>query len=243
MPYKENPKTKGSGVICAIPQKGTCPINCDHCFFQTGRSFLEPLDENTPNMPPLEEAEGRIVRVNDGNDSNYRRPQVIERTAKYTDKFFNTSILTDIQGFPGPVVLTINPGRMTDERFHQLPFPPKNLMFVRIRVNTWNLDMVRQAVEYYSRREVPIVLTFMAYHDEESIPAGVPRADYVHRKRTSNEYWAISTDAWRRVMEEFQDNKWVYSCSKIEGERGTSACSRCGNCIREYFNTKERLRA
>jgi len=43
MGYKENPKTKGSGIVCAIPQKGICPNRCEDCFFQSGRSY-----ENTP---------------------------------------------------------------------------------------------------------------------------------------------------------------------------------------------------
>jgi hypothetical protein len=41
MSYIENPKTKGSGIVCAIPQPGVCPIGCEDCFFQSGRSFLE----------------------------------------------------------------------------------------------------------------------------------------------------------------------------------------------------------
>ena len=39
-------------------------------------------------------------------------------------------------------------------------------MFVRIRVNTWNLSMVDKAIDYYTKREVPIVLTFMRYYKE-----------------------------------------------------------------------------
>ena len=70
MSYIENPKTKGSGIISCIPQKGICPNTCEDCFFQSGRSYLEPLDENLPNLP--EEVDYQIVRVNDGNDSNTR---------------------------------------------------------------------------------------------------------------------------------------------------------------------------
>ncbi len=51
MDYKENPKTKGSGIICCIPQTGLCLMKCKDCFFQSGRSYLEPLEENLPNMP------------------------------------------------------------------------------------------------------------------------------------------------------------------------------------------------
>jgi len=77
MPYIENPKTKGSGIICCIPQAGECPIHCDDCFFQSGRSYLEPLDVNLPNLPSKEESQGRVVRVNDGNDSNNDREAVM----------------------------------------------------------------------------------------------------------------------------------------------------------------------
>ena len=70
MAYKHNPKLEGSNMIAAIPQTGKCPLGCSGCFFNSGRSFLEPLDENTPNMPSLEQSEGKIVRVNDGNDSS-----------------------------------------------------------------------------------------------------------------------------------------------------------------------------
>ena len=74
MVYKENPKTKNSGILCCIPQTGKCPQGCEDCFFQSGRSYLEPLDENLPNMPTIEEAKNRLIRVNaDGNDSNVNR--------------------------------------------------------------------------------------------------------------------------------------------------------------------------
>lgn len=56
MRYKENPKTKGSGIIACIPQTGVCPNKCEDCFFQSGRSYLEPLEENLPNMPTVEMA-------------------------------------------------------------------------------------------------------------------------------------------------------------------------------------------
>ena len=46
MSYIENPKTKGSGIIACIPQKGLCPNKCEDCFFQSGRSYLEPLEHD-----------------------------------------------------------------------------------------------------------------------------------------------------------------------------------------------------
>jgi len=238
MGYLENPKTKESGIFTAIPQRGKCPMNCDDCFFQSGRSYLEPLLNNLPNLPPPEKMQERIIRVNDGLDSNINRMIVEEKIKQYKFYFFNTSIPMDIEKFSGPVVLTINPGKMTDSGFHRI-IPPSNLMFVRIRTNTWNLRIIDEAVTYYSSYKTPIVLTFMAYFTSP-IPAG-HQNNYIFRKRTINNYWAITTVAWREIMRRYEDNMWVYSCGKIEGERGITACARCGNCIREYFVTLERI--
>lgn len=239
--YKENPKTKGSGIISAIPQTGICPMKCPDCFFQSGRSYLEPLADNLPNMPTLGMAEGRVVRVNDGNDSNNHPDLVIRMTAQYKDKFYNTSIPIALNRFDAPVVLTVNPGERTDIAACFLELIPINLMFVRFRVNTWNLDLAQKVVDYYSAKEIPIVLTFMAYYEEEAIPWANLK-DYMFRKRTENSYHAITTAAWEYVMGLFKYNKWVYSCGKIEGEKGITLCRHCGNCLREYFATKERIR-
>lgn len=239
MMYIENPKTKGSGIISCIPQKGTCPNNCEDCFFQSGRSYLEPLEDNLPNMPTIEQVGWRVVRVNDGNDSNVQRELVINETNKYPLKFYNTAIPKDLEGFKyAPVVLTVNPGKMTDTDFHRIDTVPKNLMFVRFRTNMWNLDILDKAVDYYSEREVPIVLTFMAYF--EDLPPTKHTKNYIFRRRTLNSYWAITTKAWEEIMNNYRYNKWVYSCGKIEGEKGITACRHCGNCLREFFATMER---
>lgn len=241
MSYRENPKTKGSGILCAIPQEGECPVKCDDCFFQSGRSFLEPLDENLPNMPDTRTARNRVIRVNDGNDSNNQRQVVLNGVSQYQMFFFNTSMNKKLEEFPGPVVLTVNPGKMTDKEFHKVDPIPKNLMFVRIRANWWNdSDVVTPAIDYYSSKEVPVVLTFMAYFGSE-IPYPFEE-QYIHRKRTTNSYKAITTSGWEALMYPHRHNKWVYSCGKIEGEKGTTACRHCGNCLREYFATMERLR-
>jgi len=237
--YRENPKTKGSGIISCIPQKGTCPNECEDCFFQSKRSYLEPLAENLPNMPTVEQVGWRVVRVNDGNDSNVQRDLVLKETNKYPLKFYNTAIPKDLEGFKyAPVVLTVNPGRMTDADAYILNTIPSNLMFVRFRINTWNLLMADEVVKYYSERDVPIVLTFMAYFTSK-VREGHEN-NYAFRKRTLNSYWAITTTAWEEIMDKYKYNKWVYSCGKIEGEKGTTACRHCGNCIREYFATMER---
>ena len=235
--YKENPKTKGSGIICAIPQKGTCPNKCEDCFFQSGRSYLEPLEKNLPNMPMIRDTDYRVVRINDGNDSNVDREMVTESTWGYEMKFYNTAIPKDLEKFDAPVVLTINP---KDEEINYAQIPD-NLMFVRYRTNMWNLDRLPYVVDYYSRRQVPIVLTFMAYFNLNSIPK-IYESCYIYRQRTMNSYYAITTEAWETAMFPYRYNKWIYSCGKIEGERGTNKCRYCGNCLREYFATMERMR-
>jgi hypothetical protein len=236
--YRENPKTALSGIVCAIPQTGTCPVGCADCFFQSGRSYLEPLADHLPNMPSAAMARGRVVRVNDGNDSNHERELVIAAAAQYEDAFFNTSMARDIAGYGRPVVLTANPGRITDIRAQLVDPCPPNLMFVRVRTNTWNLAVVDQAVEHYTAQKVPVVLTFMAYYTD-SIPEG-HGGNYTFRQRTLNSYHVITPEAWDMIMARYAGNQYVYACGK---DANTFACHRCGNCLREYFATRERMGA
>ncbi len=126
---------------------------------------------------------------------------------------------------------------MTNNDFHKIEKPPKNLMFVRFRMNMWNLSVATEAIEYYSKREIPIVLTWMAYHKKESIPENrLPF--YSYRKRTQNSYYAIRHESWKNIMGLFIRNKYVYSCGR---EGVASACKFCGNCLREYYSTIERI--
>jgi len=240
--WKWNPKTKDSGIITCIPQTGRCPNGCEDCFFQSGRSYLEPLNENLPHIPSKELAKGRVVRMNDGNDSNVDRELVEETAQQFDDYFFNTSIAEGLGKFSGPVVLTVNPGDMTDRNFVKYDPQIQNLMFVRIRTNVWNLhNVVGPAIRYYTGEDIPVVLTFMAYHNKKDINTSAPpERHYQYRKRTQNSYWAIKYEAWKDVMNGYRSNYLVYSCGK---EGLSSACKNCGNCMREYYNTKERLRA
>lgn len=80
----------------------------------------------------------------------------------------------------------------------------------------------------------------MAYYDTP-VPE-IWKDSYIFKKRTLNSYWVIKSYYWEIIMDEFKYNPWVYSCSKTEGEKAIRSCSRCGNCIREYFVTKERMR-
>ena len=240
--YRENPKTKGSGILTCIPQKGKCRWNCPDCFFQSGRSYLEPLDENLPNMPYHMDAFRRVVRVNDGQDSLDDVDLVKKSTQFYDMKFYNTAQLaTNWDILDAPFVLTVNPSKTTDVSFYHVPPPmPRHLMFVRVRTNTWNLDIVRSAVAYYTNWEVPVVLTFMAYYNTtDKYPPHGHASHYTERVRTKNSYKAITFEAWKFVMKQFELNRNVHSCGR---EGVASGCRYCGNCLREYFTTMERLR-
>jgi len=237
MSYIENPKTKGSGIICCIPQTGECPVRCPDCFFQSGRSYLEPLEKNLPNMPELEDTVNRIVRVNDGNDSNNEPLLVREAIEDYANAFYNTSIPKNLEDFVDPVVLTVNPGNMTDRKAHLLDPIPNNLMFVRVRTNTWNIRVINDAIAYYTVKDVPVVLTFMAYYTE-TIPEE-HKQFYTYRKRTLNSYWVITKEGWDRVCNKYRRNFYVHTCGK---DADTHACKFCGNCLREYYATLERIR-
>jgi len=234
--YIENPKTIGSGILCAIPQKERCINECSDCFFQSGRSYLEPLDKNLPNIPTLEMTKSRVVKVNDGNDSNNQR-EIVESVAKrFRNYFFNTSIPKDLETFSAPVVFTCNPGELTNKDFLKLAYKPKNLMFVRIRVNTWNnCYIVQPAVNYYTSMGIRIVLTYMAYY-VETIPED-HKDCYEYKKRTLNSYWCIKNENRRNLEFHYRTNKLVYIC----GYKGTHECHRCGNCLREYFRVKEEM--
>ncbi len=239
MPYKENPKTCGSGLLTAIPQAGVCPHQCPDCFAYGGRSYLGD-DVSRPNMPPFVRAD-QIVRVNDANDSNNDWNTVVHATSWYPHRFFNTSV--PLLDFPAPVVLTLNPGDMTDKSFHQLATVSPQLMFVRFRLNMWNIFLLEQAIQWYCRdvnlelrRCVPLVCTWMCYPDEESIPAEY-RYYYSWSTHVSNPYWRVRPENWCSIRDRYRVNKWVYHC----GTPWASDCAHCGNCVREWHVTMDRL--
>lgn len=100
------------------------------------------------------------------------------------------------------------------------------------------MNLIDTIVKYYSEREVPIVLTFMRYY-RLSLPEAHAHY-YTFRKNIQNSYWKIARDGWEMVMGRYKNDSWVYSCGS-EGEGGNFLCSHCGNCLREYFATMERL--
>lgn len=218
----ENPKLKGSCIIDCIPQTGECPNGCNQCYYNGGR-FYRPLD--TPKIPTKEEAEGKMVRMNSGHDSNLQRELVIETSMKYEHPYYNTSI-PNLE-FPGPVILTVN-GQNTDYAFHTIvgDINLANLMAVRVRVNTWNLHLVDEVVRYYASKDVYVLLTWMRYYDRR--PEKAPGA-YEYKYHIQNPSYRLTDEAWETVMERYEGCMYVHSCG-----RPAKLCVACGMCVWLY---------
>ena len=233
-----NPKQVETALFDCVPQSGKCPHNCNQCFFNREGAFYTP----TPSVPTVEEVEGGIVRMNCGHDSNFERDLVIETALKYKDFFFNTSVPRF--DFPGPVVLTANPKE--EERPWQPDYEdqiPRNLMFVRLRVSSTNLQKVFEAARWYTHGNVPVVLTFMSYYDAEpqvpdAIKASVDGPCYEWKTRILNSYWCPTAPFIRFVMSQFRENRLVSMCGSLKG----SLCRNCRNCEIFYIQTAKRLR-
>jgi len=223
--YTENPKLKGTNIIDCIPQVGECKHQCPECFYNGGR-FFRTLDE--PWMPSLEEVGDKIVRVNSGNDSNSQKELVLEKTEQYRLKFFNTSVPNF--DFPDPVVFTCNGGKKGELKL--VEDPPWNLMFVRVRVNSWDMETIDRAVEHYwNTHGVPVVLTFMRYYNGDLIPEEA-KNDYEWRKSIVNDYFCLKQEALLRIMSRYK-GKGVRMC----GTPVSSNCVDCRNC--ELFYQKK----
>jgi hypothetical protein len=183
-------------------------------------------------MPSPEEVGDGIMRVNSGHDSNIEREKVIQETSIYPRRFFNTSIPKF--DFPGPVVLTANP---REERDYYKP-PEKdipNLMYVRLRVSSSNLDLIKAAVLDWTWCGVPVVLTFMAYYDCDP----PDRTKYIWQTRHINDYWC-ATDEFRDEtvlqMKEYGYRR-VFMCGSIVSNK----CKDCHLCEALYWQTIKQM--
>jgi hypothetical protein len=179
-----NPKMEGSNCIDCRPQVGECPNGCSQCFYNRPGAFY--CDINKPQIPHPDDVGDKVVRMNSGHDSNLEKEKVLDVAAQYPKVFFNTSIPNF--DFPGPVVFTANakeeepawcpivnrPGKTRQIPARQEEFLDR-LMFVRLRVSPTNLELIEQAVACWTAARVPVVLTFMAYYDQE--PPGCLRID------------------------------------------------------------------
>jgi len=288
--YKHNPKLEGSNIIDCVPQKGPCPNNCNQCFYNrkdvcsvckgtalnpmgTGyclkcegaREFLAFYAGHEPNIPSIEEVGNKIVRMNAGNDSNNERELVIETAKKYKHFFFNTSISRF--DFPGPIVFTANPKEEIPAQLicrYRTDKVPDNLMYVRLRVSTSNLKYVDEAVDWYCRKlYVPVILTFMAYYEEEKIPKkvlayyagdiypsiefldkfGVEAKEltcYEYKVRHINSYWCPTKEFMSYVLKRMKrvGGRLVTMCGSVD----SNWCRDCRNCEVYYWQTLKHMK-
>lgn len=224
-----NPKQVGSNLFDCRPQTGKCPMDCNQCFYNRPNAFY--VDINEPNIPTPAEVGDGIVRMNCGHDSNIQRDLVIETAKQYEKVFFNTSI-SQLDVFPAPVVYTAN---QEEEKPALLLFnPPANLMFVRLRVSTTNLLHIHTACHWYTGKKIPVVLTFMAYYEDDAVPN---KKDYEWKKRHINSYWCPTTEFKMKVMRTFA-NPLVTMCGTLD----SNWCRDCLNCETYYYQTMKRMK-
>lgn len=241
---KRNPKQAGTNFWDCIVQTGTCPMDCNQCFYNRPGAYYVPLDE-MPLLPDPKEVGDGIVRMNCGHDSNVEPEKVIAVASQYKHAFFNTSI-PKLGHFPGPVVLTANPRE--EERPIMVAPPPDNLMYVRLRVSGTNLDWIDMAVDHYTGWRVPVVITMMAYYDQEprvdenevNMPGGdlTTAQCYEWKVRHINSYWCPTPALMRAVMDRYVNNRLVTLC----GGLNSYYCRDCRNCETYYLQTQKRLR-
>ncbi len=231
--HTRNPKQDGSNLFDCKPQSGKCPIDCNQCFYNREGAFYVERDE--PHMPPAEEIGDGIMRVNSGHDSNCSRLLVISSTEKYPKRFFNTAIPKF--DFPAPVVFTAN---AKEEEQSTLPIDvepvPYNLMFIRLRVSSTNMDHIIHATSCWTAVGIPVVLTFMAYYDHEPENS----KNYEWKQRHINSYWCPTPEFMREVMGEVKREvgRDVVMCGGFDGYK----CADCRNCETYYYQTIKRMR-
>jgi len=177
-------------------------------------------------VPSAEEAAGKIVRVNSGHDSNIQKSLVLFSTRHFPHRFYNTSI-PNLEFENAPVVLTVN---RDEDKCWTATEEKDNLMYVRARVNTWNLELVREIIDFYTKRGIPVVLTFMRYYDVEQIRV-TRRTHYEWRHHVLHDYWDITPEAWWQCMQELARHDLVFSC----GTPLNHYCRDCGVCETLYW--------
>jgi len=238
-----NPKLSGSGIISCRPQTGPCPNGCSNCYYNHP-GYYE--DINQPNVPTPEEVGSRIVRMNDGHDSNVRRGLVLHTAAQYKDVFFNTSIPR--LDFPGPVVLTVNPrednptewifpGRFTGIDMYGID----TLMAVRVRLTPAWTSTAAVLIEKWRTVGVPVLVSHMRYYSRSAMLAmlkdasSAVEADYERRSHILNTSYQPRPALKRRLEATVGVGRpGVYLCEE-------KLCAACGQCEAFYHLCKRRL--
>lgn len=238
---KRNPKLENTRLFDCIPQQGPCPMNCNQCFYNRHGAFF--MDINKPHMPSLEEIGDGIVRVNSGNDSNNQRDFVIAETEHYKNRFFNTCIPK--LDFPAPVVFTANSQEEKPAYTPKDAGSPRNLMFVRLRVSSTNIDLVTDATKVWTKVQIPVVLTFMRYYTAKPNTNTVadqlgldPERVYTWKRHIINSYWCPTSEFIKEVMSLFCNKRLVSLCGSLD----SPFCRDCLNCETYYWQTIKRMR-
>lgn len=255
----EKPKLIGSNLTDAVPQTGECKRDCGvnrgcECYGKGDRFYL-PKD--VPHMPTREEAKGKIVRVNSYHDSNDDKETVLRmvKGAGWDHYFFNTCVpnfdfpksphtlslfltkkpeISPLFSYPqAPVVYTCNGG--PDNEWTPGGDLPPNVMFVRVRVNTWDILDQDLMIAEYLERKVPVVLTFLNYTDASFIPSKAWN-DYEARVHVTNAYHRPKPSAMLAVMERYKGTG-VRMC----GTPWSSLCVDCRNCEFLYWDCLRRM--
>jgi len=261
-----NPKQEGSSMFDCRPQTGKCPMNCNQCFYNRPGAFYVPIDK--PNVPTPEEIlemsenfGSGIVRMNCGHDSNLHRDLVIETAKQYKHFFFNTSIPRF--DFPGPVVFTAN---AKEEESVLMPssmdFPKEQkkyldrIMFVRLRVSASNLRYIEKGIKGWAiKHGIPVVLTFMAYYEEDALDKVVKNIDaqtlrkfsiagrdsyYTWKKRHINSYYCPTKEFTAYALKTMKKvgGRLVALCGSLD----SNYCKDCRNCETYYLQTIKHLK-
>ena len=261
-----NPKMEGSACIDCRPQTGECPNNCSQCFYNRPGAFYCNIDE--PQIPTMVEVGDKIVRMNSGHDSNLDKELVLAVAGHYPRVFFNTS-MPDFD-FPGPVVFTanakeeepawcpiVNRGGKTRQLSPKKEAFCDRLMFVRLRVSPTNLGLIEHAVAAWTAKNVPVVLTFMAYYNQH--PPGTEKSEtdirssdcywappydlrmvaYTWRKRIINSYYCATPRFETYVVQRMQKfgRTLVTMCGTLDGGK----CRDCRNCETHFIQRAKYL--
>ena len=102
-------------------------------------------------------------------------------------------------------------------------------MFVRIRTSMWNLDDVDKAVDWYTKLNVPIVLTFMRYYYFKNINKNF-RDFYIKKKHVTNSYYCLNEDGHKFILNRYK-GRGIRTCGTLT----SSFCVDCGNCELLYW--------
>tara|TARA_Y100000310_G_C20563218_1_gene754122 strand:- start:11 stop:733 length:723 start_codon:yes stop_codon:yes gene_type:complete len=232
-----NPKIRNTNMITARPQGDDCPLECSECFYNSDNYYE---DKSTASMPSVEESKEKIVKVNDGHDSNIDSDRVISTTSRYKDKFYNTSIGTLF--FKKPTILTIN-GKDTDETYietRDIRGDLNTLMAIRFRVNLWNIGLCEDAINTYRGDGIgaPFLLTDMRYNNIASIPKEF-RKWYEYKEHISNSYYSLNKKGLDILFTYLMRYFNVYWCGNPFTK--STLCEDCFLCEHFYIVCKSKI--